>query len=91
MSVRTSITTRQTSANAVSSLLPTDSAIHSRPLFFTPSVISELSRDELIRLIGAVQIGLPQPQVVDRLRHCDRRTLEQLAHLALRFCRNQGY
>lgn len=55
------------------------------------SQIPRMTRDELIRMVRAVHVVLPQPHVADKLELCDRRTLERLAHLARRCCRNQGY
>jgi hypothetical protein len=53
--------------------------------------ISRMSDHTLVELISLVQLYLPQSIVCHRLRLCDRPTLERLAFLARRICRNQGY
>lgn len=53
--------------------------------------ISRMSNYSLMEVIELVQHYLPQSIVRSRLQLCDRATLERLAYLARRICRNQGY
>ncbi len=54
-------------------------------------LISELTRAELIRLIEVAELRLVDARTRARLPFLDRPTLERLAHLARRSCRNSGY
>jgi len=50
--------------------------------------ISDMSREELIRLIRAAQLPLVDARTLPRLPYLDRAALERLAHLARRCCRS---
>jgi hypothetical protein len=49
--------------------------------------ISEMSREDLIRMIRAAQLPLIDVRTLRRLPFIDRSALERLAHLARRCCR----
>ena len=53
--------------------------------------ISRMDHQTLEEVVEFVQHELPQTLVRERLQVCDRSTLEQLAYLTRRICRNQGY
>lgn len=53
--------------------------------------IHRLSNDKLVALILAAEVPLFRKDVNDHLPYYDRTTLEQLAFLARRTVRNQGY
>ena len=55
----------------------------------THAQISNMTRQELIRVIETAQMRLLAPDIADRLRFRDRATLERLSHLAHRCCRHQ--
>lgn len=54
-------------------------------------MIAEMSREELIRVIDGSDLPLINSSNRQRLRYLDRATLQRLAQLARRCCRNQGY
>jgi len=45
----------------------------------------------LIRVVQAAELPWLSPRTRERLLYLDRMTLERLAHLARRCCRNQGH
>jgi hypothetical protein len=49
--------------------------------------ISEMSRDDLIRVIRTAELPLVDARALPRLPYLDRAALERLAHLARRCCR----
>jgi hypothetical protein len=51
--------------------------------------IAEMSREDLIRVIGAAQLPLLDSRTLRRLPFLDRPALERLAHLARRCCRTR--
>jgi hypothetical protein len=53
------------------------------------STVAEMTRDELVRLICAADLPLPSGFDAERLRLQDQTTLERLAFLARRACRNR--
>lgn len=57
--------------------------------------ITELPREDLIAIIKSVPTAFAQTQEADRLSErldfLNRKTLERLAFIARRCCRNQGY
>jgi hypothetical protein len=53
--------------------------------------IQRMSRNELTAAIRAADVALFRDDVAERLEYLDRSTLEQLAFLARRTVRNQGY
>jgi hypothetical protein len=53
--------------------------------------ISNMSREELIRVIHGADLPLINSRNRHRLRFLDKNSLQRLAHLARRCCRNQGY
>jgi hypothetical protein len=53
--------------------------------------IAEMSREELVRVIDGSDLPLINSSTRQRLRYLDRSTLQRLAQLARRCCRNQGY
>jgi hypothetical protein len=57
----------------------------------TIGIISKMSRDELIRVIDGADLPLIDSRNRQRLRYLDRPSLQRLAQLARRCCRNQGY
>jgi hypothetical protein len=54
-------------------------------------LFSQMSREELIRVIRASELPLVDARTLERFQYLDRATLQRLAHLARRCCRNQGY
>jgi hypothetical protein len=54
-------------------------------------MISRMSREELIRVIHGADLPLINGRNRQRLRYLDRDSLQRLAQLARRCCRNQGY
>ncbi len=54
-------------------------------------LVSQMSREELIRVVQAAELPLLRARTRERLPYFDRTTLERLVHLARRCCRNQGY
>jgi len=54
------------------------------------AAITEMTREELIRVIEAGDLPVLGPRVSDHLPYLERKILERLAHLARRGCRNQG-
>jgi hypothetical protein len=54
-------------------------------------MISEMGREELIRVIHGADLPLINSRNRHRLQYLDRSSLERLAQLARRCCRNQGY
>jgi hypothetical protein len=54
-------------------------------------IISQLNREELIRVIRAADLPLIDARTRGQLGHFDRTRLEQLAIFARRACQNQGY
>jgi hypothetical protein len=55
------------------------------------SQISRMSCMELIRVIQGSALPLMRPEIQSHLEFYDRKTLERLAYLARRCCRNQGF
>lgn len=55
------------------------------------SDISQMTCDELVRVIRAACMALPRTNIDEHLGCYDRPTLERLAYLARHCCRNQGY
>lgn len=53
--------------------------------------IAQKSRQELIAIIRASRLPTFQPSLEPHLDFYDCRTLQRLAHLARRCCRNRGY
>src|SRR5579872_4775328 len=53
--------------------------------------IAEMSREELIRVINGSDLPLVNSSNRQRLKYLDRASLERLAQLGRRRCRNQGY
>jgi hypothetical protein len=53
--------------------------------------ISEMSREELIRVIHGADLPLINNRNRHRLQYLDQASLQRLAQLARRCCRNQGY
>jgi hypothetical protein len=53
--------------------------------------IAEMSREELIRVINGSDLPLINSSNRQRLNYLDRASLERLAQLGRRCCRNQGY
>lgn len=53
--------------------------------------IAEMSREELIDVIRGSDLPLIDSRNRQRLKYLDRVSLERLAQLARRCCRNQGY
>lgn len=57
--------------------------------------IADLSREELIAVVRSVPVAFVRTQdagrLTDRLEFLNRKTLERLAFIARRCCRNQGY
>jgi len=53
--------------------------------------ISEMSREDLIRMIRAAQLPLIDARTLRRLPFIDRSALERLAHLARRCCRTRRF
>ena len=53
--------------------------------------ISQMTDDELVRVILAARLPLLQPEMERHLRFYDHAALQRLAHLSRRCCRNQGY
>ena len=54
-------------------------------------MISKMSREELIRVIDGADLPLINSRNRQRLKYLDRPSLQRLAQLARRCCRNQGY
>jgi hypothetical protein len=54
-------------------------------------MISTMSREELIRVIDGADLPLINSRNRQRLKYLDRPSLQRLAQLARRCCRNQGY
>jgi hypothetical protein len=54
-------------------------------------IISKMSADELISVIDGADLPLINNRNRQRLKYLDRPSLERLAQLARRCCRNQGY
>ncbi len=52
--------------------------------------ITRMTREELVRMIGAAELPLPAGFDANRLRLQDQSTLERLAFLARRACRNRA-
>ena len=57
----------------------------------SPHQISEMTRDELVRLVEKTGLPITAMQCSVQLTCADRQTLERLVYLARRCCRNQGY
>jgi hypothetical protein len=57
----------------------------------TQANISQMTCEELVRVIRGAHLALLRSANDKQLSCCDRMTLERLAHLARRCCRNQGY
>jgi hypothetical protein len=53
--------------------------------------IAEMSREELIRVINGSDLPLVTSSNRQRLNYLDRASLERLAQLGRRCCRNRGY
>jgi hypothetical protein len=53
--------------------------------------IARMSREELIRVIDGSALPLIDGRNRQRLNYLDRASLERLAQLGRRCCRNQGY
>jgi hypothetical protein len=53
--------------------------------------IAEMSREELIRVINGSHLPLVNSSNRQRLKYLDRASLERLAQLGRRCCRNQGF
>jgi len=53
--------------------------------------ISEMDREELIRVIRAAELPLIDARILARLPDLDPATLERLAHLARGCCQNWGH
>lgn len=51
--------------------------------------ISQMTRDELVRVIKAARLPLLSAASADHLEFHDRQTLERLVHLARRCCHNR--
>jgi len=56
----------------------------------TQSDISQMTCEELVRVIRGARMTLLRSDIDEQLDGYDRTTLERLAHLARRCCRNQG-
>jgi hypothetical protein len=54
-------------------------------------VISLMTRDDLLDVILASRLPLLNDDLLIHLQYADRCTLQRLAHLGRRCCRNQGY
>jgi hypothetical protein len=54
-------------------------------------LFSKMGPQQLIRVIRAAELPLVDARTSERLQYLDRATLQRLAHLAQRCCRNQGY
>jgi hypothetical protein len=55
------------------------------------SDISQMTCEELVHAIRGARMTLLRSDIDEHLGCYDRTTLERLAHLARRCCRNQGY
>jgi len=53
-------------------------------------LFSKMSPEQLIGVIRAAELPLVDARTLERLQYLDRTTLQRLAHLAQRCCRNQG-
>ncbi len=53
--------------------------------------IARMTRDELLRIVRDARMELLHRDIADHIELYDRETLQRLAHLARRCCRNQGY
>jgi len=53
--------------------------------------ISQMTCNELARVIRAADMRLLRKEVSEHLESYDRETLERLVYLVRRCCRNQGY
>ncbi len=56
----------------------------------TRDQIARMTCEELVRVIRAARMALVRPEIDECLDCYDRTTLERLAFLARRCCRNQG-
>jgi len=54
-------------------------------------LFSKMGPQQLIRVIRAAELPLLDARTSERLQYLDRATLQRLAHLAQRCCRNRGY
>jgi hypothetical protein len=57
----------------------------------SPIQISQMTCNEMVRVIRAAKMPLLRKDVSEHLELYDRDTLERLVYLARRCCRNQGY
>ncbi len=57
----------------------------------SPTQISQMTSGELVRVILAAKLPLLRPETERRLEFQNLATLQRLANLAHRCCRNQGY
>jgi len=69
-----------------------DEALSKAMIAELPSaILSDMDRDELIRVIRGAELPLIDARTRGRLIDLDRTRLERLAHAARRCCQNQGY
>jgi hypothetical protein len=57
----------------------------------SPAEIRRMTHEELVRAIRTAQMSFLRNDELEHLQYLDRLTLERLAYLARRTCRNQGY